>query len=179
MLQFALVLNLSMGTWGHHFHRMFSIKLSVLEQNSCISNIVLHSNASSELYQPQRRPKWDNKKSKRFNKQNKNSEGATHFLCRYCTTYVVKLDGNAYASVALISKIVVSPIVIVMTLIQERKSLKTNFLQTSWCTKGKYWDKGNVVRMSVQVNIKKAECKIEQRELKKVEEVVHDLAKLS
>ena len=178
MLQFALVLNLFMGTWGRHFHCMFSIKLSVLEQNSGISNIVLRSNANSELCQTQRRPKWDNKKSKRFNKQNKNSEDATHFLCRCCTTYVVKLDGNGYVSITLISKIIISSIVIVMTLIQKRKSLKTNFLWTSWCTKGKYWDKGNVVRMSVQVNIKKAECKIEQRELTKVE-VVHDLAKLS
>ena len=34
------------------------------------------------------------KKSKRFNKQNKNPERATHFLCGYHMTYFVKLDGN-------------------------------------------------------------------------------------
>ena len=175
MLQFALVLNLSMGTWGCFLSNCLSLNKIVAYQII----IVLRNNASSELHQPQRRPKWDNKKSKRFNKQNKNSEGATHFLCHCCTTYVVKLDGNAYVSITLISKIVISSTVIFMTLMQERKSLKTKFLRMSWCTKGKYCVKGNVVRMSIQVNIKKAECKIEQRELKKVEEVVHDLAKLS
>ena len=57
MLQFALVLSLSLGTCGSHFHQAFSIKLSVFEQNRHISRIVPLGNTTSELNQPQRRPK--------------------------------------------------------------------------------------------------------------------------
>ena len=88
MLQFAHVLSLSMGTCGRRFHRAFSVKLSVLEQNCCISRIVSLGNTTSELNQPQRRRKQDNKKTKKINKQNKNSEHATLFLCYYHMTLI-------------------------------------------------------------------------------------------
>ena len=84
-----------MGTFRHCFHLAFSINSSVLERNRHISRIVLPGNATTELDQLQRRRKRHEKKSKRFNKQNKNPEFATHFLCGYHMTCFVKLDGNA------------------------------------------------------------------------------------
>lgn len=84
-----------MGTFRRCLHRAFSINSSVLERNRHISRIVLPGNATSELDQLRRRRKRHEKKSKRFNKQNKTPERATHFLCGYHMTYFVKLDGNA------------------------------------------------------------------------------------